>query len=419
MDKRTYSFLFIAGLLIAVGAASLQHVPGYMDADYYYAGAQRIASGQGAEETYLWNYLNDPAALPAPSFSYWMPLTSLVAALGLVLFNPLGFWGARLGFVLIAAFLPPLTALLSFRLAGRPRQALLAGLLALFPAFYLPFLTVTDAFPIYMLLGGLFLLTVLGVSTKPYLHDVGPRFFLLGIIAGLLHMTRADGLLWLGGVGLAVLDWAARSTPERRYPGWKTALRRAVLVGGFAFAGYFLIASPWYARNLGTWGSLLPPGGSRALWITEYEQTMIFPPEMLTASRWLAAGWLSHIQARLEALGSNLQTVLAVQGEIMLLPFIFVGMWRLRRCTAVRLGGVMWLMTAAVMTLVFPFAGVNGGFFHSGAALQPLLWALAPVGVEQAALWYASKRRLESPRFMMSFLSGVLVLVGVFLSGLI
>ncbi len=35
-----------------------------------------------------------------------------------------------------------------------------------------------------------------------------------------------------------------------------------------------------------------------------------------------------------------------------------------------------------VMTIVFPFAGARGAFFHSGAALQPVWWAIAPVGLE-------------------------------------
>ncbi|MBE0698843.1 MAG: hypothetical protein IH586_18140, partial [Anaerolineaceae bacterium] len=160
MGRRFYLFLFLLGLLITTGAAVLEKSPGYMDADYYYAGARRIASGQGASEPYLWNYLNDPAALPAPSFAYWMPLVSLISAVGLRLLPGWGFWGARAPLILLAALIPPLTALLSYRLRRRADLARLAGILALFPSFYLAYLPTSDVFALEMVLGALFFLLV-------------------------------------------------------------------------------------------------------------------------------------------------------------------------------------------------------------------------------------------------------------------
>src|SRR5512139_3595080 len=112
MSRRLFFGLFLAGVLITLMAALPQAAPGYMDADYYYAGALRIAAGQGATEPYLWNYLNDPSGLPAPSFAYWMPLVSLIAALGLKLAGAFGWWGARIPFFLLAGLVPPLTGLL-------------------------------------------------------------------------------------------------------------------------------------------------------------------------------------------------------------------------------------------------------------------------------------------------------------------
>lgn len=416
MSKRFTIGLFLAGLLVAVGAASLQSVPGYMDAEFYYAGALRIFTGQGASEPYLWNYLNDPAKLPAPSFSYWMPLISLLAAAGMKIFRTDSFWAARLGSLLLYACIPLLTARLALRLTGKPAHARLAGLLSLFPGFYLAYMPTTDAFPIYMVLGAAFLL--LSFEREGFFGrlPVSARLFCLGLISGLLHMTRADGLLWLGGAGLVVYMHAFqnnRAAGERLVG--KAGLRAAGY-GAAALAGYALVTSPWYLRNLRDWGGLLPPGGSRALWITIYEETMIFPSSLLTPHTWLAAGWGSHFQAWGQALLNNLQSAVAVQSGILLFPFILVGAWKLRGCPEVRLGGGMYLLTAAAMTFVFPFAGVNGGFFHSGAALQPLLWALAPLGIETVMLWYAQKRRLSWPQGMVRFMNGLVMLVAVLLS---
>jgi hypothetical protein len=44
----------------------LQPVPGYMDAEYYYAGAIRLHEGYGFTQPFLWNYLDEPAGLPHP-----------------------------------------------------------------------------------------------------------------------------------------------------------------------------------------------------------------------------------------------------------------------------------------------------------------------------------------------------------------
>jgi hypothetical protein len=419
LTRRLSLALFLAGLLVALAAASLQRVPGYMDAEYYYAGALRLAEGQGGSEPYLWNYLNNPAGLPAPSFAYWMPGSSLLASLGLILFKPFGFWGARIGFILLAACLAPLTALLAYRISGELRHARLAGLLALFPGFYLAYLTTTDAFPIYMVLGALFLLAAGDNSPWWSRRPFALRMLFLGALVGLLHMTRADGLLWAAAAGFSLLLSVRQSDrPAGRMRAAQVSARLAA--GAMAlFGGYVLVSFPWYLRNLNVWGALLPPGGGRALWITEYEQTMIFPAALLTYQNWLAAGWAAHLQTWLQAASNNLQTSIAVQGSIVLFPFMLIGAWKLRGCSTVRIGAGMWLLTAGVMTLVFPFAGINGSFFHSGAALQPFLWALAPVGIETVMLWYARKRRLAAPQTMVRFMGALLVVVSLLLSGVL
>lgn len=408
MTRRFYWGLFFAGLLLAVVAAALERAPGYMDADYYYAGALRLVSGQGASEPYLWNYLNAPPALPAPSFGYWMPLVSLVAAAGLALARPLGFWGARLGFVLLAGCIPPLTARLSLRLTQKPASARLAGLLALFPGFYLAYLPTTDAFALYMLLGALFFLLAFARGGVLDRFPAEVRLIGLGVLAGLLHLTRADGLLWLAGAGFTALVYWRQARP--------VSAARLLTFAAAILAGYVAIMSPWLIHNLRGWGSLFPPGGSRAMWITAYEQTMLYPASLLTPQHWLAAGWGVHLTAWGDALLANLQTAVAVQGGIVLFPFILAGFWTLRGCPEIRLGALMLLATFAAMTLLFPFAGTNGGFFHSGAALQPLFWAAAPAGIETLMLRYARWRHTPRPWGMVRFMSGLLVAVAALLS---
>lgn len=401
MNGRTYLLLALAGFCVAALVAVFQPAPGYMDADYYFAGGLQLADGRGFTEPYLWNYLDDPSGLPHPSHAYWMPLTSLLAAAGMLLVGSKTWSAARLGFLLLAGALPPLTGRLSYSLTGRRSHALLAGVLAVFPAFYWPYLTVTDTFGPYLFLGGCFFL-IAGSSRLGFFDRAG----LLGLIAGLMHLTRADGLLWLAVGGLAVIFFM----PDA--PRWGR-------IGGLflCLAGYLAVMLPWFVRNQVTFGVPLAPGGNRMFWLTAYDQVFAYPADQLTLRAWLASGWGAIAEARLWALGMNASTALAVQGEIFLAPLILVGAWALRRDLRVRLALLAWGLTFLMMTLAFPFAGARGGFFHSGAALQPVWWALTPVGLARAVAWARGWRKWKqdgrAEKVFASLLLGLVVLLSV------
>ncbi len=428
-NKLLYAVLFIIGLLVAGGAASFQHAPGYMDADYYYAGGYRLASGEGLTEPFLWNYLDNPAGVPHPSHAYWMPLASFLAAAGILFFGgdaslPLAaFPAGRFGFVLVAALLPPLTASLAFALSGRRSAAWLAGLLACFPAFYLPYLPTTDTFGIYMLLGVVWLRVAAGRWTmdKGSPRQAAVWAALLGFLAGLMHLARADGILWLVVSCAAVLFAPQLYAPHlfAPYPtGWRRAGRQIGIHLMFCLAGYLLVMGPWMARNWLTFGSLLSPGGLRSLWFTNYDELYTYPASLLTPARWWATGLGAILKARLWALNLNVQTGLIVQGQIFLTPLALAGMWRLRQSLAVKMGALAWLLTFFAMTVIFPFAGGRGGFFHSGAALQPLVWAAAPLGLEAFIGWGVRRRGWQSRPATLVFGSGLILLV-VLITGMI
>jgi hypothetical protein len=68
LSWREYFILFILGLMVALVVVALQPVPGYMDADYYYAGGKQLAGGQGFSDPFIWNYLDHPQGLPHLEF---------------------------------------------------------------------------------------------------------------------------------------------------------------------------------------------------------------------------------------------------------------------------------------------------------------------------------------------------------------
>lgn len=373
MSTRVYFFLFLFGLAVVSIISYFEPHPGYLDADYYYAGGIQLATGKGFTEPYLWNYLDGASSLPHPSHSYWAPLSSILAALGMWLTGETTFTSARLFFVLIAALVPPLTAALAYAFSQRRDLAVASGVLAIFSVYHAPFVGVTDNFSPFMLFGGLYFL-----SATQLLQDKHPNrsWFFLGLLSGLMTLARSDGLLWLALAFLFAFRNVKRSTLN---------LQTAVSILHSAFfisVGFLLIMSPWYARNLEVYGSLMAPGGSRVLWLANYDQTFIYPPQQLNPQSFLALGWEHIFKDRVWALNNNLQSGFAAHGGIILFPFIVAGILYYWKDQRVKLAALAWLILFFVMTFLFPFAGARGAFFHAGAALQPMWWSLAPLGLE-------------------------------------
>ncbi|MBN2386753.1 MAG: hypothetical protein JXB85_07005 [Anaerolineales bacterium] len=408
MTWRRYVLLAVLGLLVTSGVAAFQSASGYMDADYYFAGGIQLVSGNGFSEPYIWNYLDDPSGVPHPSHAYWMPLASLLAAAGMALAGMRTWAAARIGFLVVAASLPPLAAALSYSLTSRRDHATLAGLLAVFSAFYLPYLPVTDTFGLYMLLGGLVFL----VAGSRHL-DGNDRAGLLGILAGLMHLARADGLLWLG-IAMAVVFLMRPASFSHRLT-FKFVLVPALFVLG----GYLLVMLPWFSRNYLAFGGVLSPGSSRVLWLTDYNQLFAYPADRLTFRLWWDSGIAAIAEVRLWALRFNLANALSVQGSIFLLPLILVGFWERRADRRVQLAGLAWVALLLFMTLVFPFAGARGGFFHAGAALQVVWWALVPPGLERVVAWARRLRNWPENGRAEQVFSILLVGLGVLLSAAI
>jgi hypothetical protein len=76
----------------------------------------------------------------------------------------------------------------------------------------------------------------------------------------------------------------------------------------------------------------------------------------------------------------------------------------------------MGLATFGIMTIVFPFAGARGGYLHSSSALQPILWAIVPVGLEgfiSAGMRWRNWKPRQSTQF---FTTGILILAALFTS---
>jgi hypothetical protein len=344
------------------------------------------------------------------------------------------FWGARLGFLLLAACLAPLTAYLSYTFLPQRWGAILAGSLAIFSGFYYAYLPTTETFGIYMILGIVIFLLIRKLQqdwleikesndekftsnrwqTIMKIRFVSPIwiYLLLGGMTGLMYLTRADGLLWFGISLLAIFiqDYARKTSKQSvEFKGF--GIKSLLISLCLCIIGFLMIISPWVLRNLLYFGSVIAPGSSRAIWLTDYDDLFIYPASQLTFERWIETGSIEILRTRGWAFGLNLMSSFAVQGAILLSPLIAVGMWVKRRDWRVRLGALAWLSILLIMTLIFPFQGARGGFFHAGAALQPLFWALVPVGLMSFVKWGESNRRWHKARALRVFSIGLVAIL--------
>jgi hypothetical protein len=406
MSWRHYLILFLVGLIVPFGISRFQSMPGYMDADYYFVGGIQLAEGRGFTEPYLWNYLDDPTGLPHPSHTYWMPLASIVSAIGMWIAGQSTYVAGRAGFILLSAFVPLVTAALAYSVSRQTLLAMVSGCLSIFSLYYTPFMPVPDNYVLYMLCGGIFLL-------------IAPRRekwipIALGVLAGLLTLARSDGLLWLGLAGLTVMLKSGTKMDDSRttFTEW---LRLSIPAGLLALAGYFIVMGGWHVRTENLFGSFMTPGGGRLLWLENYNQTFIYPPDSLTKAGFLRAGWEAAMQDRLVALSANAGNAFAAQGGIFLFPFILIGLWILRHDLRTKIAVTGWLILFLVMTVIFPFAGSRGSFFHAGAAFQPYWWAAAPIGLDSVIGW-ARKRGKFTDTNAPVFFQGILVLLAILMT---
>jgi hypothetical protein len=407
MKTRNLAGYFLLGALVYSLVSIFQNSPGYMDSDYYAATGVQITSGKGFLEPFIWNYLNNPEGIPTPSHLYWMPLASILAAIGMVLYGSTTFFSMKLPFVFMAAMLVPATVLVSRSWIKEKSFAWLGGLCAAFSGIYWIYLTLPETFALYMLLGAMLIMLVGSTDwlriAKNKCVGIG---FLVGILCGLMHLTRADGILWVAGC----LIWVVGTVifvkdQDKRSIGLRIASTSVVII-----LGYLLVMGVWYIRNLNIFGTIMPPGNSKTLWLTEYNQTFNFSSAELTYSNWIQNGSNAIFQSWWKAFKLNLGNMLVVQGGIALFPLIIMGGWRFRKDNRIRFSFMMWLITVIVMTVVFPFAGARGGYLHSGAAFQIVLWALVPIGLESLIEWGASKRNWKKRQAFPIIGSGLLII---------
>ncbi len=404
MKKLDYFALFFIQLAVLTIVVCFQSNPGYMDAEYYYANGIQLSEGKGFTEPFIWNYLDDPVTVTHPSHTYWMPLPSILSATGIVLLGSQTFLAGRIIFLILATLIPLLTAFITMRLSNKRASSWLAGLLSIFAGFYILYYSISDTFVPYMLLGGTVFLVILNYIQKKDQKICWEPFF-LGILAGLMHLSRSDGLIWFGA-SLPFLIWY----------GIHFKKNAAITISSLLIClfGYLLIMGVWYARNLSLFGGIFAPGNSKVFWLTQYDELFSFPASRISLTNWWGLGFIDHVKMYLTSLLSNLGTVLGVEGSVFLIPLIILGIISSWKNGAIKFFTFLWITSFILMTFVFPFAGMRGGFLHATAAFELVFIALVPIGMQKVIDAGIRKRHWKQDRSIRMFYPALAVVAMLF-----
>ncbi|MCP4417855.1 MAG: hypothetical protein GY805_14620 [Chloroflexi bacterium] len=401
-QRTDWLWLILLGLLFQVVWAVQMPTPNYMDAYYYTTNGQRLAAGNGFSELVIWQYLDTPEGIPTPSHSYWMPLTSILAAAGYIFADE--FWAAQLPFWLLAGLLPLLAYWISLQFFSERWQVWTAVLLTMSGGFYTRFLNQPSTFAPFAWAGGLFLFFLVIAQQKfPKRYWFGA-----GLMAGLAHLIRADGLLLLGVAGIV---WFLEIKNLRREID-KRLLISSLQSPLLLFFGYLLVMSPWFLRNWLVWRRPLPISGAQTIFLTTYDDLFAYG-RSFNMAQYLNWGWGNIFQSKLDGLLLAGQTFVAVSGVVFLIPLIIWGWLKWWRDDEKRplLRPMNWyaLLLFASMSLLFTFPGSRGGLLHSSVALWPWFMVLATAGLDFAVEWIAAKLphwepQKAKPRFAALFI---------------
>jgi hypothetical protein len=365
--------------------------PAYPDSFYYVDVARQLAAGHGFNTNVLWIFAEVGGRIPAnptlpiPSNAHWMPLAELVQVPFIWLLGPTALASA-LPFAIVGSLAAPLAWAIG-RDAGAPGSVSVgAGILTALPGLSFVYMAQPDNFSLYQpLVAGSLWMAARGLRG-------GRRSFLqAGLLAGLATLSRNDGVLVLGVLGLAWLwdRWRARR-PFGTEPPRPARIPLATAIGAVALFAVCVV--PWFARQLAVFGSLSPSTASgKVLFIRNIgEWDSITTPATLDHLLGMGIGPL--LLTRLGGLLAAAFIFSVLVGVLVLIPPMLVGAWHRRRDPAfgpyLAYAVVLFAFSAIVSAVHVP----GGTFIHSAVALAPHGYVLALEGIVVAVAWIARRR---------------------------
>jgi hypothetical protein len=358
---RRLAALVGALLLVRLASAAVVFQPGYTDAYYYANVARRLAAGQGLTADFIWNFIEASGPFPVPSHRFWMPLATVIEAIGIRLAPFLdAFRAAQAAEIVVACAIPVVTYRAARALGASPNAGLVAAALAGLGGAFAPGWVSLDAFAPAAVIGTAFFLFYRRAAEGDVRQGV-----LAGIFVGLLFLGRAEGALF--GLALLALLWSSRT-------------RRAGAAGS---AIALVIGLAWLARDLSL--GQAPDLLGRSLLLVRYEDFFAVPV-VGGALASQPVSWTGFVLAmpqvlgaKVAALGTNAVTFVFAFG-LLLVPGIARAVWSRRDRAEARAFAALAVLVYLVESIAFTLHSTHGSYFHSLAAFFPFGVALGVIG---------------------------------------
>lgn len=389
--KRDLLILTAVALAVRTAVAVLISEAPWTDSAYYFSSARQLATGEGLTVPFVWSFLEtggrlpvDPT-LPIASHAHWMPLSAMVAAVGMELLGPT--WrAAQVPMVLLSTLLTPLSYLMAMRLWGSRLAAVVGSLLVVFAGPLLLFGSIVENFAVFGLAGSGALYAAMRSVAEPSRR--GRWLLASGALVGVATLGRIDGLLLVIAPATA---WLQTRGPRG---GWTAGIG--------SFVAFAVVVAPWALRNMATFGSVLPSTGGRTLWIKDYNEQF-----SITADTGIGA-YLA--QGPLPIIGSKVGTWLTIGGYTLALlagifgAFFIAALWLQRRRPDMAPFIVYFVAMFVIMGALFTFHAPRGLFYHHAAAWLPIAAPMAVTAVAPMAIagsrWWRFLGRPATHRFL-------------------
>lgn len=391
--------LFVASFALRWYVTRDRVSAGHGDVAAYFHVAKNLAAGRGFVQDCIFEYLNRPAGIPAPSNSWWLPLPSIVAASGLALFGD-GYSAAKIPMIALSSLIPLLVYAAGWLLLRREAAAIACALLAAGFHLYLDQPNQTLSHGPYALFGGAALLLVIAVRESP-------RWLpLFGLCFGLTYLTRGDSQVLLPSLAIALL--ARRFGRERQPIPWMKLAQ--------ALALFLLVVAPWWARNLKVFGEPMPSGQKKVAFARNYEDWFTFDVSKLTLAEYEKWGAENIVEQKKDGVLDALEYTpfvfyrsvtrerefhrgdddfaIGTLGKWAMTPLLFLGLaWlALRRRFAFGILLLHLALLAFVYGVVFPAVGRES--YRSGMfSVMPIFLACTVAGASALLEWLRPRAR--------------------------
>ncbi len=363
------NMLIAAAILVLAGALGIRLIyavsavhPGHGDQAFYLTLAQNLASGRGFEIDYVWHFLNPPETITHPANDYWMPLTSIIIAVSLLIFGK-SLLASLLPSILFGLMLSVVTYHIGKAWTGsRPVAIISAGMILFVPGLF-RYSLLTDSTIFYSVFVSSSLLFMIKGRTNP-------RFFFLSAIGvALAHLTRQDCIMLVPVLMVAIIISPHHRRLKYKYLSMSLAL-------------YALIISPLVINNYTILGSLFPAGPVKTIFLTEYEDIYSYSKD-LSLTSYLAWGLPNILHSKLLAGLSNVKTLFRFFGDYLWI-LVAIGMLELAFSSRIRKNRQIYVLPVLFLLLLFcfytfiaTFPGINGGFYRSAMAIIPFLLVIS------------------------------------------